>query len=272
MIVAAVLLLPQFALAQSDELKVMSYNVRVGSAEDGTNSWMYRCSATLKMIEDQRPDVFGVQEALIDQVTLINDFTTDYDYVGVGRDNGKKEGEIMAIFWNKKKIKLLKSGTFWLSETPDEPSIGWDAACNRTATWAIMRCKETGREFLFVNTHLDHQGTQAQKNGLSLIADRIEELNPKNLPVVLVGDFNVRPGNIALKVLDSKFESTRKVAVKTDSHRTYNGWGKVKDAAIIDYIYMSGFTSCEEYQTVIGKYDDRKYISDHYPISARLIF
>lgn len=273
-VVAALLLLPQLVVAEDpvSELKVMSYNIRLGSANDGTNSWAYRCPATIEMIEDQKPDVMGLQEALMDQVLLVKEFTKDYEYVGVGRDNGKKEGEFMAIFYNKKAVKLLKWGTFWLSETPDEPSLGWDAECKRTATWALMKDKRTGKHFYFVNTHLDHVGVEARKNGLKLIVDRIQEINPEGYPMVLTGDFNIKPYAAELKELDSRMQSARKVAHKTDSHQTFNDWGKAKSDMIIDYIYISGFSECVEYQTVTQKYSDRKFISDHYPISARLIF
>ena len=272
MIVAALSLLPQFASAQSSELKVMSYNIRLGSATDGTNSWMYRCPATLEMLEDQKPDVIGLQEALRDQVMFIEEFTKDYDYVGVGREDGKKEGEHMAIFWNKKTVKLMKWGTFWLSETPEKPSMGWDAACYRTATWALMKDKRTGEKFYFVNTHLDHVGAEARKNGLKLIVECIGQINPEGYPMVLTGDFNIKPSAPELKDLDACMKSARKVALTTDSHNTFNNWGKAKSDMIIDYIYISGFSSCLEYHTVTKKYAQRTYISDHYPIFARLIF
>ena len=270
--VAASILLPQFASAQSQELKVMSYNIRLSTDKDGTNAWKYRCPATLEMIKDQKPDVFGIQEALPDQVRFLEEWVDDYDYVGVGREDGKKEGEHMAIFWNKKTVKLMKWGTFWLSETPEKPSMGWDAACCRTATWALMKDKRTGERFYFVNTHLDHVGVEARKNGLKLIVERIAEINPEGYPMVLTGDFNMKPSAPELKDLDACMKSARKVALTTDSHQTFNDWGKAKSDMIIDYIYISGFSSCLEYQTVTKKYNDRKFISDHYPIFARLIF
>ncbi len=272
MLVAMLAAFPHFASAQTSELKVMSYNIRLSSAKDGTNSWMYRCPATLEMLEDQQPDVFGVQEALGDQIRFLEEFTKDYDCVGVGRDDGRKKGEYMSIFWNKKTVKMLKWGTFWLSETPEKPSKGWDAACVRTATWALMRDKRTGKKFYFVNTHLDHVGVEARRNGLDLIVDRIAEINKEGLPMILAGDFNMKPSAPELKELDARMKSARKVALKTDSHNTYNGWGKAKADDVIDYIYISGFSSCPEYRTVTKKYSDRTYVSDHYPIIARLIF
>lgn len=266
---AMIMSLPLLQAQESEGLKVMSYNIRLGSAQDGTNSWALRYTATGKMLEDQKPDVFGVQEALEYQVRYIEEMC-GYESVGVGRENGKKEGEHMSIFWNKKTVSMLKWGTFWLSDTPEKPSKGWDAECFRTATWALMKDKKTGKKFYFVNTHLDHKGTEAQKNGLKLIVDRIAEINPDGLPMVLTGDFNIEPKNPALKDLDARMQSARNIAEKTDDHATYNGWGK--SSTMIDYIYVSGFSSCSEYQTVTKRYEDRKFISDHYPIFARLIF
>lgn len=277
-ILLAVAMLPQTIEAKkktSDkeyDLKVMSYNIRLGIGKDGTNSWEFRYPATALMIEDQQPDVFGVQEAHDFQILFIKENLRNYDCVGVGREDGKSEGEHMSIFWNKKKISLIKSGTFWLSETPDKPSKGWDAHCKRTATWALMKDKRTGKKFYFVNTHLDHRGKLAQKNGLALIVSRIDEINPQGYPMVLTGDFNVKPNNPVLTDLDKIMQSSRKVAKKTDNHQTFNGWGKAKSDAVIDYIYVLGFSDCIEYQTVTKPYAERKFISDHYPIFTTLKF
>ncbi len=268
-ILLAVFMLPM--AAQDDEgIKVMSYNIRTGEAKDGTNSWGLRYPATAEMIKDQKPDVFGVQEAMSYQILFIEDNMRDYKGVGVGRENGKKEGEHMSIFWNRKTMSMLDWGTFWLSETPDKPSMGWDAACKRTATWALMKDKKTGNRFYFVNTHLDHVGTEARRNGLQLILDRVAKINKDGLPLVLVGDFNVTPDDKALAPLEGKMESARAVAKTTDNVGTYNNWGKASD--VIDHIYITGFSSCPEFRTVTKKYSDRKFVSDHYPVTARLMF
>ena len=251
-------------------LTVISYNIRYGDAKDGTNSWAMRCPATYYMLEDQKPDIFGVQEALLYQLTFIVENLTDYKCVGVGREDGKHKGEHMAIFYNKKTVSLKKWGTFWLSETPDKPSIGWDAACKRTATWALMKDKKTGKQFYYVNTHLDHVGKEAQMKGLALIVDKIAQINPKGLPMILTGDFNVKPDDSVLTDLDSKMTSARNGAAESDNYGSYNGWGRKSD--IIDYIYYSGFSSCREFMTIKKKYADKPFISDHFPIKAVLIF
>ena len=277
LIIAAVLMvLPFKSSAQKQtrdyDLKVMSYNIRMGTAKDGTNSWEYRYPATAMMLKDQMPDVFGVQEAFDFQVKFITENIKDYDCVGVGRDNGKSEGEHMSIFWNKKNVKMLKWGTFWLSETPEKPSKGWDAKCKRTATWALMKDKKTGKHFYYVNTHLDHRGSEARRQGLNLIVSRIDEINQKGYPMVLTGDFNMKPDDAALTGLEQRMQSARKIAPKTDNHATLNLWGKGKADMVIDYIYVSGFSACPEYHTITEKYGAWKYVSDHYPIYAKLIF
>lgn len=273
---AAFIFLPQMAEAkkdvESEGLKVMSYNIRMGVGEDGTNSWQYRCPATIAMLEDVRPDVFGVQEAYDFQVNFITEFARDYKSAGVGREDGKKEGEHMSIFWNKKTVKMIKWGTYWLSETPEKPSMGWDAACYRTATWALMKDKKTGNKFFFVNTHLDHVGKEAQKNGLKLIVERISAMNPHGYPMVLTGDFNIVPEDPALTDLDKIMTSTRKIAKKTDNKGTFNGWGRARNNNVIDYIYVSGFSDVLEYETITKKYVERPFISDHYPVMSVVIF
>lgn len=261
------------AFAQKDgTLTVISYNIRYGDAKDGTNAWSYRYPASQMMIMDQLPDIFGLQEALLYQVEYLKDYCKGYKAVGVGREDGKKEGECMAIFYRKKSVKLVKWGTFWLSETPEEPSMGWDARCKRTATWALMKSKKTGQKFYYVNTHLDHIGWEARKKGLQLIVDRIAEMDPKGrYPMVITGDFNMTPERPEFAPLLKTMKDARETAFKTDHLATFNAWGK-DDTSIIDYIFYRGFSSCIEYETVRKSYFDRNFISDHYPIKAVLMF
>jgi len=253
-------------------LSVISYNIRNGEAKDGTNSWEFRYPASAMMIDDQKPDIWGVQEAYEYQVKYLSEYCAGYKCVGVGREDGKKEGEYMAIFYNSKKIKLGKWGTFWLSETPDEPSMGWDAACKRTATWALMTHKDSGKRFYYVNTHLDHVGKEARQKGLELIVSRIASINSEGLPVVITGDFNMSQDDPCMEGLNKVMKSCRSTAVKTDMSGTFNDWGKAKEPSAIDHVYYSGFSSCMEFEVVKKPYYDRKYISDHFPVKALLIF
>ena len=264
-----------FSLAscsESKELKVMSYNVRYDTPKDGENAWDLRKHATIAMLNDVKPDVFGVQEALPNQVAYISEQAPNYKNVGVGRDDGISKGEHMSVFWNTETIEMLEWGTYWLSETPDVPSYGWDAGCRRTATWTLMKDKRNGKKFFFVNTHLDHKGVEARKNGLQLVIDKIAAMNPDGYPMVLTGDFNVTPDDECLVDLDKQMESVRKIAKVTDNYTTYNGWGNnsPEKGYVIDYIYVSGFTSVPEYSTNLKAYADRQFVSDHYPLVSIL--
>ncbi|MBR1869154.1 MAG: endonuclease/exonuclease/phosphatase family protein [Bacteroidales bacterium] len=252
------------------QIKVISYNIRTGKANDGPNSWIYRAPASPMMILDRKPDVFGLQEALHEQAQFMLQCLPGYKYVGKGRDDGKKAGEVMAIFYNKKTVSLLKWGTWWLSETPGKPSKGWDAACFRTATWAVMKEKESGKKFIYVNTHLDHKGPVAREKGLEVILEGIAALNKKDLPVIVTGDFNMMEDAAPMAAIASKMKNARKTAAVTDEEATFTGWGKV--SRIIDYIYYDGFSSCVRYETVKKPYLERTFISDHFPIEAVLVF
>jgi len=254
---------------ESEPLTVVSFNVRMMHGPDGDNSWECRKSASPAMVEAEKPDVFGVQEAFEAQMQYILDNCPDYKAVGVGRDDGSREGEIMGIFWNTGTIELEDWGTYWLSETPDVPSLGWDAACRRTATWAFMKHIPTGKEFFFVNTHLDHVGVEARRNGLALIESRIAEMNgDRNLPMVLTGDLNIPDDNPAIIEFDQRMQNARKVAEMSDRTGSFHGWGKT--SAVIDYVYFKGFASCKSFKTLNEPYAGIPYISDHYPVKAVL--
>ena len=273
-ILGIALILPTANSCKKNEqtLKVISYNIRVGSAPDGDHHWDKRKIATPAMIEDQKPDIFGLQEALKMQLDYIEETCPDYDHVGVHRDDGKEKGEVMAIFWNTKTQEMIKWGNFWLSETPEIPSKGWDAACFRTATWALLKDKRYKKFYYYVNTHLDHIGQEARAKGLSLIVDRIDDINPEGYPMILTGDFNVELGDPCLQSLVGRMESVRDIAPVTDSLITYNGWGATDRGSAIDYIYESGFKATPSFETITKTYKDVPFISDHYPVAAVLVF
>jgi len=277
LIALVAIILPTFNTAyakktDNDRLKVMSFNIRYGEAEDGTNSWMYRYPFTAMMLTDQKPDVIGIQEGLNYQLNYLQEYVKPYKYVGKPREDGKKKGEYTAIMYNPKTVALSKWGVFWLSETPEVPSMGWDAACSRTATWALMKDKKSGRKFYFVNTHLDHVGPIAQEKGMALILERLAEINKEGLPVILTGDLNVSQDARALNELNEKMVSCRKNAYKSDNGITYNAWGKAKEQSQIDHIYYKGFDHCHEFSVLTKKYEGRSYISDHFPVIAIMVF
>jgi sialate O-acetylesterase len=259
---------------QGKSLRVMSYNIRNSRAKDGNNAWEVRREATPAMILDLHPDVFGMQEAYQNQVDYILEKCPDYKMVGVGRDDGIQKGEQMSVYYDSKRLELIEWGTYWLSETPDVPSYGWDAACRRTATWTLLEQKSTGRRFYFVNTHLDHKGATARKEGLALIYNNIQKMNPDGLPMVLVGDFNVFPDDPCLTDISTLMNSARFQSREADSIGSFNGFGEFGMDTLekIDYIYFSGFASSHRFKVVTASYAGKPYISDHYPVYADLMF
>lgn len=273
LIVAVLLPLSFFAHAADghDGIVAMSYNIRNGDSSDGTNSWQYRYAATALMIDDQKPDVIGIQEALYDSQVdyLLYSFDKQYKLLGSGSEDGKKKGEICAIMYNVKTLSPVKSGTFWLSDTPDKPSLGWDAESNRTVTWAIFKDKASGRRFLFINTRIAAEGEQARTNGIALILNKIQELNPDGYPVIFAADLNVEPSSKDLAPLKSALSDARESAVISDEEPSFNGWGKAKKT--IDYIWYKGL-SCTRFETVTKGYYERNFISDHYPVKGTFVF
>lgn len=269
-ILAAMVLAPLALIAKDPaRVTIMSYNIRIGSVNDGTNSWEYRYPASAMMVDDQKPDVVGYQEALDYQIQYMKDYVPGYKVVGAGKDRGATKCEHMTMQYNTKTLSVGKWGTFWLSETPTKASKGWDAAYERSATWAIFKHKASGKKFIVVNTHLDNEGAEARREGLSLILSKMSEINKEGLPVVLIGDFNMSAGDPAMEPVKAVMKDARRTAVTTDDMHSFNGWGKAKET--IDYIWFTGFDSCIEFQTVTKPYMDRKFISDHYPVKATLI-
>ncbi|MBO4467024.1 MAG: endonuclease/exonuclease/phosphatase family protein [Bacteroidales bacterium] len=267
---AATILIMPACQKKADSIKVMSYNIRYGTANDGDYSWPLRRDAAAAMILDQRPAVFGVQEALPMQLDHIRENCPMYRWVGVGREDGVSEGEHMSVFYDTTRVALKDWGTYWLSETPDEPSYGWDATCRRTATWVLMDDLAAGKSFYFVNTHLDHVGVVARKRGLLLLVERIGKMNPENFPMILCGDFNIYPDNPGLDELRPLMLDARETAPETDWGITWHNWGKAQGNGPIDYIWYKGFSACTEFARVTQPYLDCPYVSDHYPVTAVL--
>lgn len=253
-------------------VKLMSYNIRYGTAPDGDFVWENRKEAAAAMILDQRPAAFGVQEALDFQLAYLKENCPGYDCVGVGREDGVSEGEHMAVFFDTERVELVNWGTYWLSETPEVPSFGWDAACKRTATWALLRDKRYGKPFYFVNTHLDHVGREARRLGLVLLVQRIGAMNPESYPMVLCGDFNMYPTDPSLADLRTLMLDAREEAPVTDTETTWHNWGKVSGTPPIDYIFYKGFRRADSFQRITQSYADCPFVSDHYPVATVLIY
>ena len=250
------------------EIKVISYNIRLNTKSDGDNCWDNRKHASINMINEEKPTIFGVQEALPEQVQYLVENLPEYGYIGVGRDDGKKKGEYMAIFYLKEEVELLDGGTFWLSETPDKPSKGWDAACFRSCTWTKLKMKTNGKIFAYLNTHLDHVGNVARKEGLALIMKRAQEIVEDDMPVILTADFNAVTSSPIFEPLNGVMKDAREVAPETDRRATLNCYqpeNEDKAEWIIDHIFFRG-AEAKSFKVLRDKDYGAPYISDHYPV------
>ncbi|HEY9117748.1 MAG TPA: endonuclease/exonuclease/phosphatase family protein [Roseivirga sp.] len=259
-------------IIDAQEFNVMSYNIRYDNPNDQENWWGHRKEAVVSLLKTHEPLVFGVQEAVIGQMNYLKEHLTNYDYVGVGRDDGEKAGEFSAVFYNKSQIEMLEEGTFWLSPTPDRVSKAWDAALPRICTYAKFKFKEGGKEFWFFNTHFDHVGVQARDESSKLIIQKIKEISTSNDVIILSGDFNTTPdkapyANITQYLDDAaKLSDTKPIGPRG----TFNGFkidAELEDR--IDYIYTKNL-SVLEYKHLEDKRPNGLWVADHLPILARV--
>ena len=258
---------------KTNDIKVIASNVRF-SGGDGENHWDKRKHASINMINDEKPTVFGVQEAKADQIAYLKENLPQYGYIGVGREDGKDGGEHMSIFYLKEQVELLDGGTFWLSETPDVPSKGWDAACKRSCTWTKLKMKDTGKEFAYINTHLDHVGKVAQREGLALICKRFAEIVPVGMPAFLTADFNALTNDPIFEPLNAEMFDAREKAPETDRRATYNGFkpgNENTETMVIDHIFFRG-AEAHTFKVLRDKDYGAPFISDHYPVVMTATF
>lgn len=251
---------------------IMTYNIKLDYPKEGENSWKKRKPFMIGQIQFYEPGIFGVQEALPNQMKDIDSILVDYNFVGAGRDDGKNNGEYSAIFYNKKNYRVLKSSTFWLSETPDKVSIGWDAVCNRVCTYALFQNSKTKDFFWVFNTHFDHIGKVARTKSSELIINKIEELNSKKYPVILMGDFNLEPENKNIKYIKQYLRDSKEVSLSQPfgPSGTFNGFRFNKPVTRrIDYIFVSSEISVKKY-AILSDSKDCKYPSDHLPVYLEL--
>ncbi|WP_306615026.1 endonuclease/exonuclease/phosphatase family protein [Chryseobacterium sp. PTM-20240506] len=250
----------------------MSFNIRLQVESDKENAWTERKQDVQDLLMYYHPDYFGVQEALPEQMKDLKKGLQNYNYVGVGRDDGKEEGEFSAIFYDNERLQVVKSGTFWLSETPDKPSRGWDAACNRVCTYAVFKDRKSKKEFLAMNLHFDHVGNVARVKSAELILKKIKELNPGNLPLTLSGDFNLTDNSEPIKIIsqnlkDSFYNSETQHYGPKGTFTGFNVNEIPKDR--IDYIFVKGM-KIKSHRHINDRRENLLYPSDHFPVIAEL--
>ena len=256
----------------SQQHTIISYNIRYDNNWDIENSWEIRRSNIIQMLFKYSPSIIGIQEGLLNQVQYIDSSLIDYDYVGVGSDDGKKKGEFCAIYFDTTRYVLSKNSTFWLSETPDTISVGWDAALERICTYGLFKDRITKKEFWVFNTHFDHIGVVAREKSSELILKRIDKINRQSLPVVLMGDFNSTPNSPPVKELKTELNDALKISLeKLQGPRgTFNGFNE--DLPIekrIDYIFTNDLKVIS-YTHINDRLNNNRHISDHLPVMIKI--
>ncbi|MEN8194082.1 MAG: endonuclease/exonuclease/phosphatase family protein [Bacteroidota bacterium] len=257
----------------AQSIKVITYNIRYDNPKDGDNRWDNRKDFLTDQIKFFEPDFWGTQEGLAHQISFLDSSLSVYNYIGIGRDDGKKEGEFCAVFYNSEKFRPIMHSSFWLSETPDVPSKGWDASLNRICTYGLFEDQATKEKLWIFNTHFDHRGVEARSNSTKLIIEKIKKLNQKGYPVVFMGDLNLEPENEAIQYLSNELtDSKTSSKVAFGPSGTYNGFN-FNEPVIrrIDYIFVSkGNIDVLKY-AVLSDSKDCRYPSDHLPVYVEII-
>lgn len=260
-------------LAQSKTMRVATYNIRYDNPNDAPNTWARRLPVMASQIQYHNFDIFGTQEVLVSQLKDLAAALPAYEHIGVGRDDGKEKGEFAAVFYNKDRYTLQKQGNFWLSETPEKPSKGWDAAIPRICTWGQFRDQETGFSFYFFNVHFDHIGEQARRESVNLVLQRIKQI-AGNSPVVLAGDFNFSQNDekyTALNTSGMLQDAYLLADVRYAPRGTFNGFdADRKSDERIDHIWLSSDFKVNRYGILTDTYGDGKFPSDHFPVVAEV--
>lgn len=266
----------------ADYIRVMTFNIRYDEPRDNENAWPNRKKLVASMIRFHHADLVGVQEALKRQLDDLAVLLPEYSWVGVGRADGKASGEFSAILYRKSRFKSLESSTFWLSETPNIPSKGWDASYPRIVTWVKLKDTKTGKVFFHFNTHFDHRGVRARKESARLLLDRIRQ-TVASLPVVVTGDFNFTESSDGYQLLTGKnseksvsshsaLRDTR-YASQHDHHgptSTFNEFKALVPGMKIDYVFVKGRIRVVQHGALSDTWDGR-FPSDHLPVLAEIV-
>ncbi|XZE18874.1 endonuclease/exonuclease/phosphatase family protein [Pirellulaceae bacterium SH449] len=273
--------LPSVAIAQNDgaaineSWSVVSYNIRLYTESDGKNAWPHRADTVAAVV--RKHDVAGLQEVLKSQLDDLERMLPDYDFVGVGRDDGKTRGEYVPIFFKKDRFEKGDSGHFWLSKTPDVPgSKDWDAAITRMVSWVVLKDKQTGKDYLHINTHFDHVGKKSRQESARIIVDKSKALFP-DLPAILTGDFNCDPSDLPYAVITQESEDLwvdTLAGYKPEEGQPAGTWNAFKaiERHRIDFIFLARGVGSVSSQILDPRTPAGLFGSDHQPVQAIVKF
>ena len=263
-------LLPFQNFAQT--INVMTFNIRYNTERDGVNKWDNRKDRAAEMVKYYEADFCGMQEALIGQINDLQERLPEYEHFGVGRDDGKDKGEFSPIFYNKLKYKLLKQETFWLSETPEKPSKGWDANLPRIVTWGYFQDIKSKKKFYVFNTHYDHIGKVARAESSKLIIQKIKEIAGKET-AILTGDFNATPDSEPIKTILTGLTNTK--ALSQTPHfgpdNSFTGFeSKERENSEIDHVFTNNPKIKVIKHATLSNSWGGLYASDHHPVLVKI--
>ncbi|MGN0057690.1 MAG: endonuclease/exonuclease/phosphatase family protein [Phocaeicola plebeius] len=263
----------QQAASMDEPIDVMSFNVRYDNPGDSLNNWRFRKDRVANAIRFYDAEIVGTQEVLHGQLLDLQQRLPEYGVVGVGREDGKEKGEYSALWYKKDRFEVMDSGNFWLSETPEVAgSKGWDGACERIAAWARLKDKTTGKVILALNTHLDHVGEVARREGVALVLDRAEALG-EGARIVVTGDFNAGPESEVIRQVTDMAHPKHLTDARTVSPIVYGPdwtfhdfgrWPQEKRERI-DYVFLGEGWKVTRYG-VLAELDNEAYLSDHNPV------
>lgn len=265
--------------AQDHQIKVMSFNVRFDNPADGKNAWEYRLPIIKDYMEQEAPDIIGMQENLHHQNLDLLEIMPSYQYVGTGRDDGKERGEFSPIFFRTDRFALLDHSQFWLSDTPDVPgSIGREAVLPRIVTWAKLRHKKSGMDLYVFNTHFSHISDRARRISMEFMSDKMKSI-AGDASVIVTGDFNITKGSRLYYDMLERFreyndlQNTQLISIEPDigADSTFNAFRQDTEPRVIDYIFANSHFNVISYgvDTIVR---DGVFISDHWPVTAVLVF
>jgi len=256
-------------------LKVMTFNIRYDNPRDSVNAWPNRASFLCRFLKDEEPDLIGMQEVLAHQNEYIDSVLTGYSSIGVGRTDGAKKGEMNPVFFKKERFDLIRTKTFWLSDTPEVAGTkAWGANLPRIVTWVELSEKTSSEHFYFFNTHFAHDSDSARIMSSGLLLNRVDSI-AADFPFVVTGDLNMLISGKGYEILTGPYES---VPLFTDTYAvtekrpmgpayTFNGFSESTSSGRIDYIFVRNGMEVLEHRTFIRK-EHGVYISDHWPVMA----
>jgi endonuclease/exonuclease/phosphatase family metal-dependent hydrolase len=261
--------------SNKDTIKVMTLNVRYDNPKDSVNAWPNRASQVCNFIKDEKPDLLGMQEVLWHQYEVLDSLLTDYSSVGVGRDDGARGGEMNPVFFRKEKFDMVRTITFWLSDTPEVPGTrGWGASLPRIVTWMELVDKNNHDHFFYFNTHFAHDSDSARIMSSKILLKEVGKI-AEGFPFIITGDFNMLPTSTGYAILTGPNES---VPALKDSYLisekkpygpayTFNGFSDKPGTGRIDYIFVKNGMKVLDHRTLIRK-ERGIFISDHWPVEA----